>query len=349
MTLTHLFLLLPIVQSQGSGPAPGEVGKFAWPPPSSRTLQYKATFTKERKLPKDVRDAEKAARKAARLYYPRRLPKQKVEMGMTIQLEVGADKIKAKYATTLDKQTLRLKVQKPKRASGKTKDATRESYAAVPFLSNSRISWVWGLPSSKDDEPMEVPLAALERRFEHTFKKAPRKGSVPGDLSGQFGDHLLPVLWVYPLPCWVGDLVHTLDLGGEPVIEGKSLIAESSQQLKAGYRKTHVKALWTETSSAGFTITYKIRVEQVLSQQRDGRGLDGKGTAWVFDIEGKGKYSFADHAWDLIEEKVQARPTKLVDAVLQALYDQVFSGVIKIQRIKSANPNKKKNKRRRRR
>lgn len=347
MTLTHLLLLLPIVQAQGPGPAPGEVGKFAWPPDSPKTLHYQATFTKERKLPKDVRDAEKAARKAARLYYPRRPPKQKIEMGMTIQLAVAQDKVKAKYATTLGKQSLRLKVRKPKRSSSKTKDAARESFAAVPFLSNSRISWVWGLPSSKSDEPMEVPLAALERRFEHTFNKAPGKGSMPGDLSGQFGDHLLPVLWVYPLPCWIGDLVHTLDLGGEPVIEGKSLIAEATQQLKVGYRKTHVEAVWTEASSVGFTLAYKIRVEQTVSRQRDGRAVDGKPTAWIFNIVGKGKYSFAVHAWDLIEEKVEARPKKLVDATMRALYDQVFSGVIKIQRVKPADPGKKKRRGRR--
>ena len=193
---------------------------------------------------------------------------------------------------------------------------------------------------------MEVPLAALERRFDHTFSKAPRNGTHPGDLSGQFGDHLLPVLWVYPLPCWVGDLVRTLNLTDEPVIEGKSLMAEASQQLKLGYRKIHAEAMWTEASSAGFTINYKLRVEQVLSQGRDGRSTDRPGAAWVFKVEGEGKYAFSDQAWDLIQEKVEARPGKLLDTTMRALRDEVFSGTIKLQRIKSTKKKKKRRKRR---
>lgn len=345
MTLTHLLLLIPLAQQPGSGPAPGEVGKFGWPPAAVKSLRYTATFTKERLLPKDVRKAEKAARKAARLYYPSRPPRQKIEMGMSIQLDVSPDKVKGIYATSLGKQSLRMKVVKPKRSSGKISSKTN---AAVPFLSNTRISWVWGLPSSKGEDPVSVPLAALERRFDHTFQKAPRKGTVPGDLRGQFGDHLLPVLWIYPLPCWIGDLVHTLDLGGEAVIEGKSLMAEGTQQLKLGYRNTEVESLWTQASSSSFDLTYKIKVEQLISEQRDGRPLSGETGIWTFQIEGKSKYSFADQAWDQIEEKVIARPKDLSDATMRSLHDEVFSGTIKIQRIKTTDSSKKKKKRRRR-
>lgn len=347
MTLTHLLLLIPLVQQPGSGPAPGEVGKFVWPPVATKTLLYEATFSKQRKLPKDVRDAEKAARKAAGLYYPRRPPKQKIEMGMKIKLEVSGDKVKGSYATKLTRQSLRLKVRKPNRSGKKPGGAAPESFAAVPFLSNSRISWVWGLPSGKGEEPMEVPLAALERRFDHTFHKAPKKGSIPGDLSGQFGDHILPVLWIYPLPCWIGDLVHTLDLGGEAVIEGKRLMAEGTQQLSLGYRKTEVDLFWTQASSSGFSVTYKIKVDQFMSQRRDGRGLDGKTANWLFKIDGKARYSFTDQSWDSIEEEVEARPKTLEDATMRGLHDQVFSGVIKIQRVKPDGTGKKKKRRRR--
>ncbi len=348
MTLTHLLLLIPLAQQPGSGPAPGEVGKFRWPPEAVKTLHYTATFTKERLLPKDVRSAEKAARKAARLYYPSRPPKQKITMGMSIQLDVSPDKVKGIYATSLGKQSLRMRVIKPKRSSGKTGKALTQANAAVPFLSNSRIPWVWGLPSSKGEDPVSVPLAALERRFDHTFQKSPRKGTVPGDLRGQFGDHLLPVLWIYPLPCWIDDLVHTLDLGGEAVIEGKSLMAEGTQQLKLGYRNTEVESMWTQASSTSFDLTYKIKVEQLVSEQRDGRPLSGETGIWTFQIEGKSKYSFVDQAWDQIEEKVVARPKKLNDATMRSLHDEVFSGTIKIQRIMPAASSKKKKKRRRR-
>ncbi len=345
MVLTHLLFLLPLLQQPGAGPAPGEVGKFFWPPAASKTLRYQASFSKERKLPKDVQKAEKAARKAGGLYYPGRPPKQRVEMKMDIELEVGPGRIKGTYSTSLGKQSLRMKVRRPKR--GKSADAAMESGAAVPFLSNSRIGYVWGLPSSKGEELSEFPLAAFERRFDYTFTKAAKKGSVPANLNGQFGDHLLPVLWVYPLPCWIGDLVHTLDLGGEAVIEGKRLIAEGTQQVALGYRNTRAELLWTQASSGGFSMTYDIKVEQLMSKRRSGQGLMNRTGYWLFDIKGKATYSFSAQAWEAIEEKVTARPKALDDTTMRNLRDQVFAGEIKILRTKASS--KKKVRRRRRR
>ncbi len=77
MALAPLLLCLSLLQQPGSqdAPAPGEVGKLRWPPVVATTLHYKATFTKERKLPPDLLRAETAARKAAKLYAPRRPPR----------------------------------------------------------------------------------------------------------------------------------------------------------------------------------------------------------------------------------------------------------------------------------
>ncbi len=72
MPITHLLLVIIPLSPAPQGPAPGEVGKFRWPPTDARALRYKATFTKERKLPKDIEKKEKAARKSAGLFTPSR-------------------------------------------------------------------------------------------------------------------------------------------------------------------------------------------------------------------------------------------------------------------------------------
>ena len=216
MTVTLLLALLPLVQNPGSagGPAPGEVGKFRWPPTVEQTLEYKAKFTKVRRLPADLLRAEKAARRAARLYVPSRPVQQRVEMSMDIELAVGGQTVEASYATTLGKQSLRLIVHRPERRRGEPVAAAVTPAKTVPFLGNDRIRRVWGVPSARGESKLEVPLAALERRFQQTFHTAGAKGTAPEDLRRKFGDHLLPVVWIHPLPCWLSDLVHTMELGG---------------------------------------------------------------------------------------------------------------------------------------
>ncbi|MHC4513252.1 MAG: hypothetical protein ACYTGW_09760 [Planctomycetota bacterium] len=348
MALTHLLLVLPLLQQPGSGddPAPGEVGKFRWPPTVQRTLQYKATLTKERKLPPDLLRAEKAARKEARLYAPRRPPRQRVEMSMDIQLKVNKDTVDATYTTSLDKQSLRLEVLKPKKTRARPKDAAAPPPKDVPFLGNDKIPAVWGPPASKADKKLQVPLAALARQFHHMFRKAGQKGTAPEDLRIRFGDHLLPVVWTYPLPCWIGDLVSTMDLGGEAVIGGKRLIRDGSQFMKLGCRNVRVDAIWTQASAANFTLNYKLSVEQFISETRDGKPIQGRTTMWLFDIDGVGKYSFQDQAWDSIVENVRGRLKEIPDAKMKALHDEIFVGTIKIHRVGTAGGKKRRQGRR---
>ena len=45
---------------------------------------------------------------------------------------------------------------------GKVAEASYESDKAVAFLSNARVTWVWGLPSSKGDDNVEVLFYGVE-------------------------------------------------------------------------------------------------------------------------------------------------------------------------------------------
>ena len=335
MALVHLLVFLAVLPPpapQGT-PAPGEVGKFRWPPVAPTTLHYEAMFTKERKLPADLLRAETAARKAAKLYAPKKAAKQRVEMSMTIKLKVNKDTVDGTYTTSLDKQSLRMQVVKPKATRARPRDAQAPPPTAVPFLGNDKIPAVWGLAEAKNDKPLRVPLAALERQFHHMFRKAGRKGTEPEDLRTRFGDHLLPVIWNYPLPCWIGDLVTIMDLGGEAVIGGKRLIRDGTQSVKLGYRKVRVDAMWAQASASNFTLTYKLTAEQYIGETRDGKPIQGKTLRWMFDIDGVAKYSFAAQAWDSIHEKVSARLKDTPEAKMRAIHDEVFMGTIKIQRL----------------
>jgi hypothetical protein len=343
MALPDLILLLvPLLQQPGSGPAPGEVGKFRWPPVAAKTIYYEATLTKERKLSTAVAKAEKAARKAAKLYVPSRSPKQRVEISMGIELTVDARDIKATYTTKLRKQSLRMNVLRPKTIRTGIKNASTGVAPAVPFLGNDRISSVWGLPPEKGHRGVDVPLGALDRRFTQKFKRASRKGVIPEDLRAHYGDHLLPVVWTFPLPCWIGSMVATLDLSGEAVIGGKQLLRDATQYVKLGHRETRAEGMWTKASSSGFTLKYKIDVEQMVAQQRDGKPLEAETTRWLFHIEGLATYSFREQAWDSIVETVTGKPKNLSAEKLRALHDEVFLGTIKIRRVEGPGKGKRK-------
>ena len=158
---------------------------------------------------------------------------------------------------------------------------------------------------------------------------------------------MLPVVWIHPLPCWLSDLVHTMELGGEAVIPGKRLMREATQSLPLGYRNIRVDALWTQASSSSFTLTYELRVEQFVAQQRDGRPIRGETTYWLFDVEGVAKYSFRDQAWDSIDEKIRARPKKISDEKMKFLRDEVFTGTIEIRRAAASRGKKPRSRRRR--
>jgi hypothetical protein len=80
---------------------------------------------------------------------------------------------------------------------------------------------------------------------------------------------------------------------------------------------------------------YKLGIEQFVSRQRDGTPIDGQTAVWLVQVEGVAKYSFADQAFDSIEETVTARPKELDETKLAALHDEVFTGTIKIQRTRS--------------
>ncbi len=178
------------------------------------------------------------------------------------------------------------------------------------------------------------------REQQYLLNTLSRQNAELGDLNKKFGDHLIPVLWTYPLPCWIGTLVSTMDLGGEAVINGKRLIRDTTQHLAFGYRNTRVEGLWTNASSAGFTLTYKLKIEQFVSRARDGGPLRDETTKWLFDVEGLATYSFRDQAWETITEKVHARPKELPDDRLCTLYDEVFAGTIKIRRVRETKGKK---------
>ena len=326
-----MLALLPSVQG-GVDPATGAVGTINWPPKGAKKLVYEATLTKERKLPKELAATVRAARKEAGLFAPKRVRRQRVEMTMRIVLDCRKKFVESTCQTRLKKQSLLLKVEKPRKKRGRTPKGKPAEAASndVPMLGNDR-RFVWGSPDKRGGKPIVVPLAALERSFSQRFDRKGKRGVETADQRRHFGDHLLPVLWNHPLPCWVGEVTDGVDLSGQAIISGKSLMREATRSLPLGYREADIEVRFHDASTSAFTLGYKLKVVQHVSQERDGKPLQGKSFRWQFDIEGKARYSVTRQIFLSIEEKVTAVPVDMPAAKMAQLRDEAFVGTIQIK------------------
>ncbi|MCB9881938.1 MAG: hypothetical protein H6834_09120 [Planctomycetes bacterium] len=321
--MLHLTLCLLLVL-QEPGPAPGEVGKLRWPPSGGEPLHYRIVTEKVRSLPSDVAKREQSARKTADLPVDRKVAKQKARVQVDLALACDGQQVRASYATRLLDHDLRMKVVKP-----------TDETAKVEALGNGAIAAVWGHPSVTKEKPLDVESTRVERQWNTTFQRRSEREVRHADLSRSFGDHLLPVLWDYPLPCWAEQLVAVLDLRGEAIIEGKSLIRDRTDSLPLGNRNTRVELFFTKATSESFSMKYSMQVEQLLARERDLSKVSDRGEVWWrFEIEGTATYTFADAALDEVRETVRGFLKEPREDLLTNLRDEYFEGKIRVDRVK---------------
>lgn len=330
--ITPLFIVVStLLQIQGDGVA----GRIYWPPERAGSVFYEASFKKQRIVSKVTEAAFKKACKAAKLRRSGREPKQFVEVGMQIELLFGS-RLKGKYKTTLGKNKLLTKFHRPKVKA-----------KAVPPLDNSTIEAVWGRPSEKNRrKSVRRSASSIERSFSLEFQRK-RAGGLASTLK-EFGDHLLPVIWDHPLPCWASLMVDVMELNREGVVKGKSLIRDRTDHHALGSRSVRVELWFDEVDGKRVTLKYSMIIKLIVSKTRDCKAALKKGWVWRLEVKGRAAYSLADQAFIEIREAVTGRlhePSKSGDKIFD-LRDEEFKGSILIKRVPPPGEKKKKKKRR---
>ncbi|MBM4059932.1 MAG: hypothetical protein FJ265_02400 [Planctomycetes bacterium] len=317
MSLVTTMLCLPLLQQPPPAPT------FVWPPQQQTVQNYRARLAKARTLSKELATAERKAREAAGLPTPSRPPPQQVSLEIDVELQPGADAVVARYATRLQgRPQLRLRLRPDPPPPGE----------AAPPLGNDSLLLVWGHADRPGQTDLELPEAALQRRFEQRFLRQDR-GVARGDFAALYGDHLLPLLWEQPLPCWVGHMADVVELHGQPAVAGKSLIRDGSGSHPLGHRETRVELQMPEASADAFTIRYTMQVRQTVDHSRDLRRRV-ESYDWVFAIDGEARYAASQQAFVRIREQVRAWPERHGEALLRQLADQAFTGSIDVERVR---------------
>jgi hypothetical protein len=313
-----------LVLSFAQAPEPQTDPRFVWPPVRGEVQRYQARLQKTRALPDELAAAERQARKAAGLQVPSRPVQQSVALAMDIELQPG-DEVTVRYTIRLGATAgLRLELQP---------DARREGEEPPPPLGNGFVDAVWGLAEDRKEVRLEVSRAAVERTLEQRFRRERDGLAQRSDFGPLYGDHLLPVLWDHPLPAWIGHMAAALELGGEPAVEGKSLIRDATGSFPLGHRETRVELAFTKVSGDACTIRYRMRVRQVVGKTRDLK-RNAAPFDWIFEIRGEADYSAGAQAFERVRETVTARPEKLGEERLARLRDEGFEGSIEIDRVR---------------
>ncbi len=317
MLIAAACAVLPLLQS------PQETyDTFVWPPTAATKLHYRCKLQKSRVLSAELQQAERAERKALGLPTPARPPRQAVTLEMDLTLEPQEQQVQAGYTTRLGRPAdLRWKLQ----------TAPTDGAPPPQPLRNDRRHEVWGLADDGRAPVLEVPRSALEQTFTVQYPRQAR-GVGRADLGPHFGDHLLPVLWEQPLPCWLSHGLDVVELHGQAAIEGKSLIRDGSGSFPLGHRETRVKLQFTKAAAGSFAFTYTMQVRQRVSGQRP--------FEWVFDVEGEAEYAVPQQAFTRIRETVQARPDKLAEGHAARILDEAFHGSIEIDPVTPPVPGK---------
>lgn len=302
--------------------------KFAWPPVREQLLQYTVELDKQRSLSAELEQAVADAREEVGLSRARS-PRQSVRVQIDVALRGGADAVEVSYVTrVLGKPKLRWKLEKA------------AADAALPALGNDRTD-VWGPPDDKKTAPARVPRNAVERAFDRRFERGRKGAATPTAIGDLYGDHLLPVVWDQPLPCWIGQMANVIELAGEAAIEGKTLIREASGKFPLGHRETRVELAFTKVSGDSFTFTYEMTVRQLVAKTRDLREKVAKPWEWHFAISGEATYDAGEQAFERVREKVAAHPTGMAPETLARLRDEAFTGTIEVTRKRETKPGRR--------
>lgn len=300
-------------------PAPQDGPRFVWPPVRDQPLRYRVELRKTREPDGELAAAVRAARAALDL--PAARPqRQSVALQVDVALQAGAEAVEATYTTALTgRPTLRWRLLAP--AADRTPG---------PF-GNDRLE-VWGEPDQRGEAAPAVHRDDLERTFAQRFVRDERGGTRPAPVQEQFGDHLLPLLWDQPLPCWIDRMAGVVGLAGEAAIEGKTLIRESSGSFPLGHRETRVELAFTKVAGDAFTFTYAMTVRQQVTKTRDLRENLAAPWWWHFAIAGEAEYSVAEQAFARIREQVTGRPLEMSEEQLARLRDEAFTGTVAVER-----------------
>lgn len=320
MGITTMLMLLPLAQQPQ-----GADGAFVWPPAAGKPLRYTARLRKERELSVELARAERDAREALGLPRPARSLRQSVAVEMDVELRPEDEHLVAVYTTRL--------AEPPKLRLRLLPGAPGEGEALPEPLGNAAVDAAWGHADEEREHALEIERAALERSFEQRFARDPRGGVRRADFTALYGDHLLPVLWEQPLPCWIGHMADVLELNGAAAVEGKTLLRDGSGSFPLGFRETRVELDFVEVSGDSFTVRYKMKVRQLVGCTRDLQGDLQQPFDWVFDIEGEADYVLADQSFVRIRETVTAWPENPGEELLARLRDEAFAGTIEIERV----------------
>ena len=220
--LLALSFLLPTPQEE----------PIRWPPTTGPTLHYQARFTKERTPDTALQEAVRKARKARNLPTHRRPPRQKVEVAMEIGLTPTPTGPEGTYRYDLERQSLRL------RWIGNKKKGEVET---PPALGNHLVGRLWGEASVRGEKPLALVKAGMAGTVQGHFRRSRPAGTLPAALSRRLGDHLLPLLWTRPLPCWTGEVVALLALDRETPVAEKTLIRDGTDFIPLGNRSLRVE------------------------------------------------------------------------------------------------------------
>jgi len=285
--------------------------RIQWPPAAGAAQDYRARLAKERRLSPETL----AAIQEAGLPRPPRAPRQRAETSFSILLEAAPAGLTGRYRSTFAHQGLRLQLVKT------------PGTEPVGPLGNDLAARVWG-PAAKEP-PLRLPQGCVERSFEASFPAGRPAGPSPGPLERHFGDHLLPVLWTAPLPCWVLELFRVLEIEDEDPVPGKSLIRDRTDLTPQGSRSTRAELWFKEAPEGCCLMDYALRVE--LPTPRAGPGAKGPPGLWLIEVRGSALFGLRERAFVRVDESVTGRLKEPTPARLAALLDEEFAGTIEIR------------------
>lgn len=311
-------LLLALAQD----PAPTQTApdQLVWPPLLAAPQQYAIRLQKTRQPDRELAAAEKAARKELGLFQPAQPLRQSVTLAIDLELRGGDQEVQVRYTTRLiEAKGLRLQL--------------RDAVPGASPIGNEHVDAIWGLADTSWEPDFTAPRSALERTFEQPFRRI-RGGVATVDFRPHFGDHLLPVLWDGPLPCWIGPMIAVVGLDQEAAIEGKTLIRDGSGNFPLGHRDTRVEVVFVKVAGRSCTLRYQLTVRQQMHKTRDLQQPRRPVVQWVFEVAGEAEYSAADQGFERIREQVRARPADLDGAATARLRDEAFEGSIEVVRVR---------------
>lgn len=312
-------LLLPLLCfGAPQDDAPGSVGRMAWPPKNPTPQRYVVETTKVRKLSAPTAAQRRDAAKAAGVKLPAKDPEQRVAVEIALELTPDAGQLRARSTLRLGEAKLRWKWVEP--APGA---------APAPFT-NARVAELWGDAAAAGKELL-LPRASFEQPFERSLRWR-ANGLQHDDAGARCAESLLPVLWSRALPCWAEAVLAVLHVDGEHVIPGKQLIREHTEIHPLGSRTSRAEALFEQASAERFTLSYELRVDQLVNRTRDLAEVLPRHYLWRFEVEGKLEHSLADGALLSADEKIVGRLVDPSPEKLLAIHDEEFEGTIRLRR-----------------